>query len=266
MGSKGRVVVAMSGGVDSSVAAAVLVQQGYEVIGIMMRLWSEPGQEAHNRCCTPDAMAGARRVAAMLDIPFYALDAQQIFHQQVVNYFVDGYGQALTPNPCLTCNRQIRWGFLLEHARSLGAEAMATGHYARTRQTQDGAYELLRAVDASKDQSYILHILDQEQLSRARFPLGYYTKSEVRQIAHDLDLPVAERPDSQDLCFISGGDYRDFLRRHAPEIQSPGAILTRQGERLGQHEGLANYTIGQRKGLGIAAPYPLYVLEKDAPQ
>jgi tRNA-specific 2-thiouridylase len=228
-----------------------------------MRLWSEQGGGAHNRCCTPDAMAGARRVAAILGIPFYAVDAQQVFHERVVNLFMSGYLEGATPNPCLACNRYIRWDFLLKHARALGAEALATGHYARLRSDPEGRYQLLRALDADKDQSYALHVLGQEHLAATRFPLGGYTKAQVRQMAHDFGLPVAERADSQDLCFIGKGDYRDFLRRNAPQASAPGPILARDGRQLGQHLGLAFYTIGQRKGLGIAAPHPLYVLELD---
>ena len=259
-----KVVVAMSGGVDSSVTAALLVQQGYEVIGMMMRLWSEPGGESANRCCTPDSMATARRIAARLGIPFYAVDAQQVFHDTVVNFFIDGYTQGITPNPCLVCNRHIRWEFLLQRALSLGADFMATGHYARLQQNNAGGFQLLRAVDRKKDQSYVLHVLSQEQLSHAIFPLGGYTKTEVRQMAKNFGLPVAERPDSQDLCFLGNGDYRDFLLRMTPQVESPGPILNRKGIQIGQHQGLAFYTIGQRKGLGIAAPQPLYVLEKDS--
>jgi tRNA-specific 2-thiouridylase len=258
-----RVVVAMSGGVDSSVAAALLVEQGYEVIGMMMRLWSEPGSEAYNRCCTPEAMALARRVAAKLEIPFFAVDAKQVFHERVVKYFIDGYMQGITPNPCLVCNREIRWEFLLKHALELGADFMATGHYTRLRTDTTGKVQILRAVDEAKDQTYVLHVLTQAQLAHAIFPLGYYTKSQIRQLARDYGLPVAERPDSQDLCFLGNGDYRSFLIRNAPQVEEPGPILTREGEILGKHQGLAFYTIGQRKGLGIAAPHPLYVLEKD---
>jgi len=229
-----------------------------------MRLWSEPGSETANRCCTPDSMAMARRIAARLGIPFYAVDAQQVFHDTVVNFFIDGYTQGITPNPCLVCNRHIRWEFLLQRALSLGADYMATGHYARLRQNSAGEFQLLRAVDRKKDQSYVLHVLSQEQLSHALFPLGGYTKTEVRQMAKNFGLPVAERPDSQDLCFLGNGDYRDFLLRMTPQVQSPGPILNRQGTQIGRHQGLAFYTIGQRKGLGIAAPQPLYVLEKDS--
>jgi len=258
-----RVVVAMSGGVDSSVAAALLKQQGYEVIGMMLRLWSEPGKENSNRCCTPDSMAQARRVAARLDIPFYVVDAKEVFRQTVVQYFLDGYSRGETPNPCLICNRQIRWTFLLEHALALGAEFMATGHYAR-RKEEDGRVKLLRAVDPTKDQSYVLHVLRQEQLRRALFPVGDYPKTEIRRMAAAWGLPTASRRDSQDLCFLAGEDYRNFLQRHAAETLRPGPIVRRDGRVIGQHQGLPNYTIGQRKGLGIASPLPLYVLGKNA--
>ena len=259
-----KVVVAMSGGVDSSVAAALLKEQGYDVIGMMMRLWSEPGKEDSNRCCTPDSMAMARRVAAKLDIPFYVVDAKEIFRETVVQYFLDGYADGITPNPCLLCNRQIRWTFLLDHALALGADFMATGHYVRRQTTDDGRHRLLRAVDPSKDQSYVLHVLDQEKLSKALFPVGEYPKAEIRQIAERLDLPVYKRPDSQDLCFLAGEDYRNFIRRNAAEMLKPGEIVRRDGAALGQHSGLANYTIGQRKGLGVQSAVPLYVLGKNA--
>jgi tRNA-specific 2-thiouridylase len=281
-----RIVVALSGGVDSSVAAALLQQQGHEVIGMMLRLWSEPGMEAANRCCTPDSLAMARRVAARLDIPFYAVDAQQIFRDVVVQYFLDGYTQGVTPNPCLVCNRYIRWDFLLNRALTLGASYLATGHYARitpspvsiasfTRPTPvSERYEpraeddkkkiqLLRGVDSQKDQSYVLSVLTQEQLRHAIFPIGEYTKPQVRQLARDFELPVAERAESQDLCFLGDDDYRDFLRRHVPEVVKPGSIINRNGQQVGEHRGLAFYTIGQRKGLGISSPVPMYVLAKD---
>ena len=259
-----KVVVAMSGGVDSSVAAALLKRQGHEVIGMMLRLWSEPGKEDSNRCCTPDSMAMARRVAAKLDIPFYVVDAKEIFRETVVQYFLDGYAAGGTPNPCLLCNRQIRWTFLLEHALALGADFMATGHYVRRKAVNGGLIQLLRAVDPSKDQSYVLHVLDQAKLSRALFPVGEYPKSEIRKMAEELNLPVYKRPDSQDLCFLAGEDYRNFIQRNAAEMLMPGEIVRRDGQHLGQHNGLANYTIGQRKGLGVQSSVPLYVLGKDA--
>ncbi|MEA3352165.1 MAG: tRNA 2-thiouridine(34) synthase MnmA [Chloroflexota bacterium] len=272
-----RVVIAMSGGVDSSVAAALLKEQGYDVTGLMMHLWSEPGHAGENRCCTKDAMSTARGIAGQLGIPFYSVDARQVFHDTVVKYFINGYTQGTTPNPCLMCNRLIRWEFLLKQALALGADFMATGHYARLRAvdgqsltTNHGALpnvgervELLRGVDKHKDQSYVLHILNQEQLSHTLFPLGEYTKSQVRALARKFDLPVAERADSQDLCFVGAGSYQDFLLRNAPQVEKPGPILNTDSEQLGQHRGLAFYTIGQRRGLGIAAPYPLYVRRKD---
>lgn len=259
-----KAVVAMSGGVDSSVAAALLKEQGYEVIGMMLRLWSEPGKEDSNRCCTPDSMAQARRVAAMLDIPFYVIDAKDVFRETVVEYFLEGYARGETPNPCLICNQKIRWTFLLDHALALGADFMATGHYARVKRVEGGGVELLRAVDRNKDQSYVLHVLDQEKLKHALFPVGEYTKPEIRQIAERHGLPTASRKDSQDLCFLAGDDYRNFLQRNAAEMLRPGEIVMPDGETIGSHDGLANYTIGQRKGLGVASPVPLYVITKDA--
>ncbi len=259
-----KVVVAMSGGVDSSVAAALLKQQGYDVTGMMLRLWSETGREESNRCCTPDSMALARRVAAKLDIPFYVVDAKEIFYSTVVQSFFDGYARGVTPNPCLICNRKIRWDFLLNHALALGAEYLATGHYARKQETGGGRWQLLRSTDHTKDQSYVLHVLTQEKLAKALFPVGEYPKPEIRKLAGIFGLPTSTRSDSQDLCFLSGDDYREFLRRNAPEIGRPGPILTRDGKTLGVQQGLAYYTIGQRKGLGVASPVPLYVLAKDA--
>ena len=253
----------MSGGVDSSVAAVLLKEQGYDVIGMMLRLWSEPGKEESNRCCTPDSMAQARRVAAKLDIPFYVIDAKEVFHDTVVQYFLDGYARGETPNPCLVCNRQIRWTFLLDHALAFGADFMATGHYVRKLTTGQG-HQLLRAVDRNKDQSYVLHVLNQEKLAKALFPVGDYPKPEIRAIAEKHGLSTATRKDSQDLCFLAGGDYRNFLQRNAPEMLRSGEIVTSEGRSIGGHTGLANYTIGQRKGLGITSSIPLYVLGKDA--
>ncbi len=258
-----KIAVAMSGGVDSSVAAALLVEQGYPVIGLMLRLWSEPGSENENRCCTPDAMAQARRVAARFRIPFYALDVRQQFREIVVQTFLDGYTSGITPNPCIACNRLIRWGYLLEAAAAFGAEKMATGHYARLRTLEDGTVQLLRGVDPRKDQSYVLSSLNQDQLQHTFLPLGDLEKTAVRELARKYELPVAERADSQDLCFLAGQDYRPFISRHVPAVVQPGPITNTSGDQIGEHQGLAFYTIGQRKGIKIAAAEPLFVIGKD---
>jgi tRNA-specific 2-thiouridylase len=256
-----RVVVALSGGVDSAVAAALLVEQGYDVVGVMLRLWVEPGSggDLANRCCTPEAVERAQRVASRLDIPFYLINAEAGFKTLVVDYLIAEYGSGRTPNPCISCNRAVRFGFLLDQALALGAEYLATGHYARVRQGEDG-YQLLRGIDSAKDQSYFLHTLSQTQLNHVLLPVGGLTKDEVRAAARRFELPVAEQPESQDLCFVSEGDYRAFLARHAPHLFQPGPIRDSSGQVLGQHQGLPAYTIGQRKGLGLAAAEPLYVL------
>lgn len=264
-GERRRIVVAMSGGVDSSVAAALLVDQGHEVIGMMLRLWSEPGtgtSASTNRCCTPDQMADARRVADRLGIPFYVVDAQQHFRQAIVQFFIREHEAGRTPNPCVECNRQIRFTYLLERAMALGADYLVTGHYARVSQV-GGKYRLLQGLDSNKDQSYVLYTLRQDQLARVFFPIGDYAKPEVRDLARQYGLLVASKRESQDLCFLKDGDYRRFLRENSLQVQAAGPILDEDGHELGQHEGLAFYTIGQRKGLGIAAAEPLFVLRKD---
>ncbi len=265
MNEKKTVVIAMSGGVDSSVAAALLVEQGYHVIGVMMRLWAERGcgLQHSNACCTPEAIEDAREVARRLDIPFHLLDAEAPFKRHVVDYFIETYLQGMTPNPCLECNRHIRLGVLFQHARALGADYLATGHYVRVRRLQDGTYQLLRGVDAAKDQSYVLHMVTQEHLAHLMFPIGAYTKAQVREMARARGLPVASRPESQDLCFVYDGDYRRFLRQWANGRIQPGPIMRRDGTILGEHQGLPFYTIGQRKGLGIAYKEPLYVIDLD---
>ena len=255
----GTIAVAMSGGVDSSVAAALLVEAGHRVFGVMLRLWSREDGPT-NRCCSPEDMAAARRIASQLGIPFYAIDVQDRFKHNVVDLFIDGYAHGVTPNPCLECNRDVRWTFLLGQALALGATHLATGHYARVIDMGE-VYGLQRAMDRRKDQSYVLSVLGQDQLAHAVFPLGKMTKAEVREAARRFGLPVADRPESQDLCFLGGQDYREFLAEYSPP--TPGPILDRQGRQLGEHGGLQAYTIGQRKGLGLPAPYPLYVLEKD---
>lgn len=257
-----HVVVAMSGGVDSSVAAALLIEQGYRVTGIMMRLWSEETAAggAHNRCCTPDQMADARRIAGKLGMPFFVLDTKDVFHKRIVQFFIDQHTDGVTPNPCLECNRQIRFDFLQQHALGLGADYLATGHYARIGRDHAGRFTLLAGLDPAKDQSYVLSVMGQEQLGHALFPIGEFEKPEVRRLAAKFGLPTASKKDSQDLCFLGDGDYRRFLREHAPERMTAGPIVRRDGAVVGEHGGLANYTIGQRKGLGVYAPEPLYVI------
>lgn len=262
MTRKARVVVAMSGGVDSSVAAALLVEQGYDVVGMMMRLWSDEamGGAEYNRCCTPEQMADARRIADHLGIPFYVLDTRDVFRGRVVQFFVDQHRAGVTPNPCMECNRYIRFEYLLHNALALDADFLATGHYARIHHAEDGRYRLLRGVDEGKDQSYVLSVMGQVQLAQTLFPVGEYPKSEVRALAARFGLNVESKQDSQDLCFLGKNDYRDFLRIHAPEIMQPGPIVFRDGSVVGQHNGLSNYTVGQRKGLNVTYPEPLYVI------
>lgn len=260
-----RVVVAMSGGVDSSVAAALLVEQGYSVVGVMLRLWSDADSQnaSANRCCALDAQYDAERVADHLGIPFYLVNVASEFKQEIVGYFLTEHAAGRTPNPCIECNRQIRFDLLLRRAIALEAEYLATGHYARVKR-QDGRYQLWRAVDRTKDQSYVLHVLGQYQLARVLFPLGEYTKQQVREMARQRGLPVANRRDSQDLCFVSDGDYRRFLSQQMPETVRPGPIRDSSGRMLGEHQGLAYYTIGQRKGIKVTGPVPFYVLALDS--
>ena len=259
-----RVIVAMSGGVDSSVAAALLKESGFDVIGMMMRLWAEDGGHgsAPNRCCSPEAMESARQVCNNLGIPFYVVDFRRPFRQEVVEYFLDEYARGRTPNPCIVCNQRIKFDLLLKRALALDAQYMATGHYARLERV-NGRSRLLTGFDLQKDQSYALYRLGQEQLQHLLLPLGEYEKTQVRAMALERDLPVASRPESQDLCFVPRDDYRPFIARHRPGALRPGPILDSAGRVLGQHQGLPYYTIGQRKGMGVAAPEPLYVLQID---
>ena len=290
-----RIVVAMSGGVDSSVAAALLKEQGHEVIGIMLRLWSEPGmieddgleRVVQNKCCSLEAVDDARRVARKLDIPFYLVNVEQEFKENVVDLFYQEYVAGRTPNPCLTCNRHIRFTLLLNRALALDADYLATGHYVRVDDHPlTGKRRLRRGLDPAKDQSYVLHVLNQEQLAHACFPLGNYTKPQVRALAAERGMSVASKPESQEICFVAQNDYRGFIDRYASsqeesgyvpvaagaargnmiQIPRPGPIYDQEGRTLGRHRGLAYYTIGQRKGLGLTALEPLHVLRIDSEQ
>lgn len=259
-----RVVVALSGGVDSSTAAALLVEQGYQVSGMMMRLWAVryEGEFVENRCCSNAAVLDARRTCALLGIPFKLVNLEQEFRARVVDYFCDGYAAGRTPNPCLACNLEIKFKILLGLALDTGADYLATGHYARVQQC-NGQYQLLKGIDLSKDQSYVLYMLGQEELAHVLFPLGDYTKRQVRAMAAGYGLPTAHKTESQDACFLRDDGYHTFIAQERPETVRPGPILDQQGNVLGQHRGVAFYTIGQRQGLGLAARYPLYVLEID---
>jgi len=263
------VVVAMSGGVDSSLTAALMKEQGHDVIGINMRLHgSGPAEEEQDyslskSCCSIVEMEDARKVCQQLDIPFYAMNFEQEFRKSVIDYFVEEYQRGRTPNPCVACNAFLKFKFLLGKALALGADYLATGHYCRNIFDEtSGQYKLTRALDASKDQSYVLYMLNQKQLSRVLFPLGDYRKSETRAMAAERKLVVANKPESQDICFVAGGDYRDFIQRKVgEEVALPGPIVNTAGQVVGQHQGLTGYTIGQRKGLGAIASRPTYVLK-----
>jgi tRNA-specific 2-thiouridylase len=262
-----RIVAAMSGGVDSSVAAALLardaVEGGDEVIGVWMRLHPDRGEgyEQSRSCCSPDAADDARRVAQIVGIPFFALNLEREFGAKVIDAFVDGYLDGATPNPCQACNQYIKFDVLLHRGlAAYGAESVATGHYARV-ERRDGSYRLLRAADAEKDQTYFLWVLGQDQLAATRFPLGELTKPEVRRIAAELDLPTATKPESQEICFVPAGDYRELLAERRGYAGEPGPIVDVEGTRLGTHSGYAHYTVGQRHGLGVALGEAVYVRE-----
>jgi tRNA-specific 2-thiouridylase len=256
-----RVLVAMSGGVDSSVAAALMLAEGHEVVGVTMKMWSGPNGEAPTSgCCTVSDTEDARRVAAQLDIAYYVLDYTDRFRTGVIDHFVDDYLHGRTPNPCVECNRTVKFRHLLEQADDFDCELLVTGHYARIRQAER-RLELLRGVDRAKDQSYVLSMLGQDQLSRTRFPIGEIDKTETRRIAAELGLRTAGKAESMDICFVAGGDYRRFLRSVAPEAERPGPYVDNEGNVLGQHRGVATVTIGQRKGLGVALGQPRHVID-----
>jgi tRNA-specific 2-thiouridylase len=262
-----RVCVGMSGGVDSSVAAYLLKQQGYDVIGLTFRGWPQDCRSIEeDKCCGPQAVADARMVAHSLDIPYYVIDEIDTFQREVMDYFAAEYKRGRTPNPCVICNEKVKFGSLMRKARALGAEYIATGHYARISEGRNGArYELRRSRDPKKDQTYFLFSLNQEQLSRAMFPLGDMTKEETRVVAKEIGLKTYGKEDSQEVCFVPENDYRRFLRESANVVDTQGEIVRRDGQVLGQHNGVHNFTIGQREGLNLGGlPRPLYVIELEA--
>ncbi|HLJ60444.1 MAG TPA: tRNA 2-thiouridine(34) synthase MnmA [bacterium] len=261
-----RVAVAMSGGVDSAVAAALLVAEGHDVVGFTMNLWPSwvPQTETGAGCCGVGAIDDARAAARALGVRHYVLNLRDAFEREVIGYFADEYARGRTPNPCIACNRAIKFRLLLERVLGFEMDALATGHYARVARGPDGRYRLLRAVDARKDQSYVLAGLTQEQLAHVRFPVGAYTKPQIREIARRHRLNVAEKPDSQEICFVPRGDYSEVVARLEPAAARPGPIYDLEGHQVGEHRGLARYTVGQRRGLGAAGADPRYVVTIDA--
>jgi tRNA-uridine 2-sulfurtransferase len=259
-----RTLVAMSGGVDSAAAAQLALDAGDEVVAVTLELWSDPATDGERSCCSPQAVTGARALAHRMGIPHVTLDLRERFRAEVVDRFLDGYAAGLTPNPCVRCNGEVRFDAMLDLATVLGAARLATGHYARVARDRHGA--LVRAaVDPRKDQSYMLAKLDPALLDRLSFPLGGLTKDAVRALARDAGLPVADKRESQDLCFVAGLGGRAFLRRHGgPRLRRPGEIVDRDGRVLGRHDGQHEFTVGQRRGLGVPSREPLYVIKKDA--
>ncbi len=264
---KKKVVVGMSGGVDSSVAAYLLQQQGYDVIGVTMQIWQdeeEVVQQENGGCCGLSAVDDARRVADTLGIPYYVMNFKDIFKCKVMDYFVEEYLQGRTPNPCNACNRYVKWEALLKRSLDIGADYIATGHYARIEQLDNGRYVIRNSVTSKKDQTYALYNLTQEQLSKTLMPVGDYTKDEIREIAAKLGLMVANKKDSQDICFIPDNDYASFVEQEARErVPDPGNFVLEDGTVVGQHQGITHYTIGQRKGLHIALGRPVFVQRID---
>ena len=266
-GAGKTVVVAMSGGVDSAVTALVMRERGYRVIGMNLRLFSpEDPEHQVNPCCGIAALDDARATCATIGVPFYAIDMESEFGEAVVDTFVSEYAAGRTPNPCLECNRHVKFRHLVHRAKLLGADCLATGHYARILPgdpARGEPHRLLRAMDGRKDQSYVLHTMTPEQLAYIRFPLGHLTKPEVRRLARAFDLPVADKAESQEICFVGKGSYAEFVAKRRPDVTRPGEIVDAAGQKVGQHRGLVHHTVGQRRGIGIAAGQPLYVLGLD---
>lgn len=260
-----KVVVGMSGGVDSSVAAFLLKEQGYDVIGVTMQIWQDEEQaamEENGGCCGLSAVDDARRVAQKLDIPYYVMNFKHEFKECVMDNFVEEYLHGRTPNPCIVCNRKIKWEALLQRSREIGADFLATGHYARIDQLANGRFAIRNSVTARKDQTYALYNLTQDQLKHTLLPVGAYEKDEIRKIAVEAGLPVAHKPDSQDICFVPDGDYGAFLERQVPDrLPGAGNFVLTDGTVIGKHKGITHYTIGQRKGLGIAMGHPVFVCD-----
>ena len=262
--SKGKVVVGMSGGVDSSVAAWLLKKQGYDVIGVTMQIWQDEEnivQEENGGCCGLSAVDDARRVAAAIVIPYYVMNFKDEFQKSVIEYFTKEYLAGRTPNPCIACNRYVKWEALLQRSLSIGADYIATGHYARIEHLPNGRYAIRRSATMEKDQTYALYNLTQEQLARTLMPVGEYSKDRIREMADEIGLLVAHKPDSQDICFVSDGDYASYIEENSDAKITPGNFVLSDGTVVGKHKGIIHYTVGQRKGLGLSLGHPVFVLE-----